>query len=165
MTFINTITTISATASIVCSIGSVISLLLVNFDRYLAVEYPLKYVTLMTTKRARLVIVGLCFFDVIILISIVLMTSSASNNEFSFRYCETFLYSHQQFLSFMSIGLVMFSLLPFAITVAIYGRILLIVNRHKKTDDYILNNGRISNGTMPHICIDDQIKKLSILSL
>ena len=143
--FIDTIATMSAIGNVVCSIGSVISLLLVNFDRYLAIEYPLSYTNLMTTKRAQKVIASACFFDVIVLMVTILVTSSVSNNGFIFKYCDTFLYSRQQYLASMTVGIVIFSFLPFAITVVIYGRILVIVNRHKKTEDYVLNNVHISN--------------------
>ena len=114
------------------------SLLCVNLDRYIAIEYPLRCGTIMTTKRARISIaciwLPILFGSFIGCYTVGLLDITGEYND---RLCG-FTYSADVSLIGLSIGMVLLAVFPFIITVMIYVRILVIVDRQKTFENTII---------------------------
>ena len=124
------------------NILSIVSLLCVNFDRYIAIEYPLHSETIVTTKRARIVIT--CLWSITLVFTGVLFVFILDIDEHD--ACDDF-FSVETFSMLMafSIGMVFFSIIPLITTIVIYTRILIIVQRHKSMERKLVG---VSNETV-----------------
>ena len=134
-------------ASVIFYVGSTLSLLLVNIDRYLAIEYPLKYMKIVTIRKARCMLYSLWSLNCVILLIFALLLSqgffkhaSESCGPFSDSFDPVYIIS-------MSIYITIFTIVPFVMTVLIYGRILFIVRRHKKMEIRLSEITHISEAT------------------
>ena len=77
-------------ASTVFYIASTVSLLLVNIDRYLAIEFPLKYMKIVTIRKARSMLFCLWSFNCVVLLTLALLFSQGTFKH-SFESCGPFI--------------------------------------------------------------------------
>ena len=134
-------------ASTVFYIASTVSLLLVNIDRYLAIEFPLKYMKIVTIRKARSMLFCLWSFNCVVLLTLALLFSQGTFKH-SFESCGPFIDDFDpEYIIFISIYIGMFTIAPFLVTVSIYGRILFIVRRHKKMEKRLFETAHISATT------------------
>ena len=114
---------------------SVMSLLSVNLDRYLAIEYPLKCETIVTALRARIAISCMWTIGLVTSLTTYFTLLRETDHMPNSEVCDAFYYSDTLTIA----DLVMLScisvILPFTLLVMIYARILVIANRHKKTEE------------------------------
>ena len=134
-------------ASVILYIGSTLSLLFVNIDRYLAIEYPLKYMKIVTIRKARSMLFCLWNFNCVVLLTLALLFLQGTFKN-DFESCGPFIDDFDpEYITFISIYLILFSIVPFVVTVSIYGRILFIVRRHKKMETRLFETTHISATT------------------
>ena len=114
---------------------STMSLLAVNVDRYLAIEAPLKSMTIITSRRAK--IGTTCtWISGAMLITSYLFFVDASYFDFSKKTtCDVFIQIRYDLSGVItvSLGFVFFNVLPFILIIVIYARIAIIVRRLKLT--------------------------------
>ena len=122
-------TTTGVTFMFSCS-ASIVSLLCVNFDRYIAIEYPLTCETIVTARRARITIA--CLWMIGLLMTIAGCFVLLTNTDFESDLCNGFYDFDRTSILVMSVGVFIGAFVPFLITTGIYTRIIVIVNRHKK---------------------------------
>ena len=116
---------------------SMMSLLSVNLDRYLAIEYPLKCETIVTARRARIVLACMWAIGLIVSSGAYYVTIKTNVPE----KCNTFYDSHTNSIVEFALGTFIGTIAPFTSTILIYARILVIANRHRKMEKY----GRIAS--------------------
>ena len=115
-------------------IGSGLSLLLVNMDRYLAIEFPLSYLRIVTVTRARIILVCLWSLNGVILLMLSVFVSQGHMK--AFHSCSPFPSDlDHEYVIFLSIHITLFTIIPFVVTVSIYGRILFIVRRLRRVQN------------------------------
>ena len=118
-------------------IGSGLSLLMVNIDRYLAIDFPLNYLKIVTVRRARIILFSL--WSLIGLILMILSVFVSQGHIKGFHSCSPFPTDlDQEYFIFLTIYIILFTITPFAVTVSIYGRILVIVRRLRRVQNGLL---------------------------
>ena len=129
--FLHYLCFVSSVAIVVFGGISILSLLLVNFDRYLAIEFPLKYPYFMTARRAGIAIAfsWTSAFGTSLL-SLLLSIKHIFKKDSQYPACETLPRFNTGVVIGFSVGLISYFIIPFAITIAIYIRIIIIVKRH-----------------------------------
>ena len=126
---------VSSVAIVVFGGISILSLLLVNFDRYLAIEFPLKYPYFMSSRRAGIAIAfsWTSAFGTSLL-SLLLSIKHIFRKDSQYPACETLPRFNTGVVIAFSVGLMFYFIIPLAITIAIYIRIIVIVKRHQTAD-------------------------------
>ena len=125
---------------------SLISLLCVNIDRYLAIEYPLKCETIVTTRRAWIAIS--CTWMLGLLTSLVtyFVLVKKADHMLGPELCHILYYAEIATLADIAMFTSLWIILPLTLIVIIYARIWVIANRHKKMEK---NIGSLPKGA-PH---------------
>ena len=114
---------------------SVMSLLSVNLDRYLAIEYPLKCETIVTAKRARIAISCMWMIGLVTSLTTYFTQLRNTGHMPNSELCYVFYYSDSITVADLAILSCTIVILPFTLLVMIYARIWVIANRHKKTEE------------------------------
>ena len=111
---------------------STTSLLMVNFDRYFAIESPLRSIRFITTRRVR-IFVAVAW--PVTAITVGTFTLFLDTKDFAWDiYHQQSSSSHPHSLIALSIAFVFFFCLPVVLTIVFYARILIIVRRLQSPD-------------------------------
>ena len=117
--------------AILCISTGLYSLLAVSFDRFIAITWPLRYTTLVTRRRARIIVIIIWIIFIANLVSKTINTVS-SPSAVATRECTSINFTSQGHIVAASIGSLATYLTPLIIVVVIYTKIYLIARRHAR---------------------------------
>ena len=115
------------------SIISIMSLLCVNIDRYIAIEYPLRCEIIFTARRARIAIA--CIWTLSLMATVAGYFALLKKSDYDSELCNAFYDLDTNTIETLVMSVLAGAMMPIAITIVIYARIIVIVNRHKKMEN------------------------------
>ena len=154
------------TSSLICGVKelvgitwamlSVVSLLLINFDRYLAIEFPLTCDALVTSKRARIAIGSLWTTAPLAAVGgYFVVRNNFKVDGCTDNLCQRLFRFDTRGVIYLSFCTFIFAILPLLITAMIYVRIFVIVRRHKAMEKKLyVTRANLTTGTYRRSSID-----------
>ncbi len=124
---------ISGVADVFANTASLLSLLLLNIERYLAIEKPLTFSMLMTTNRARFLVVVVWCFALMVTGAYIPFHFKSPRYDTAFSICYPYTSICDSNLVIICMTICVFVFAPFIISAILYMRIWSIISRHRQS--------------------------------
>ena len=123
--------------------ASVLSLLLVNIERYIAIEWPLRYNSILTKKTAAILTTVKWILVLSVAVSYLAIAEPRAFYQSEWKMCMVipkFETQQTRFVIIICLYVFAFIMLPAVVTICIYARILVIVHRRISEEDKLTSS-------------------------